>query len=87
MTHHGAAGPGHLAVQDVHSGPPASISGGSTADADSGSTWVIVARRLTAGLVEPIGEEHMYHAAVRSKACGLTTLGKYYWRLVQSGRI
>lgn len=39
------------------------------------------------GLVEPIGAEHMYHAAINSKACGLTTLGKYYWRLVNENKI
>jgi len=39
------------------------------------------------GLVEPIGAEHMYHAAMQSKACGLTTLGKYYWRLVKDNKI
>jgi len=40
-----------------------------------------------AGLVEPVGAPHMYHAAVQSKACGLTTLGRYYWRLVNDGKI
>ncbi len=40
-----------------------------------------------AGLVEPIGAEHMYHAAMQGQACGLTTLGKYYWRLVAESRI
>lgn len=39
------------------------------------------------GLVEPIGEEHMYYAAMNSKACGLTSLGKYYWRLVNEKKI
>lgn len=40
-----------------------------------------------AGLVEPIEAEHMYHAAIKSKACRLTTLGRYYWRLVNEGNI
>jgi hypothetical protein len=39
------------------------------------------------GLVEPVGEEHMYHAAVRSKSCALTKLGSYYWRLVNENKI
>ncbi len=39
------------------------------------------------GLVEPIGAEHMYHAAIESKECGLTSLGKYYWRLVNENKI
>lgn len=40
-----------------------------------------------AGLVEPIGEEHMYHAAMNSKCCRLTNLGRYYWRLVHEKKI
>ncbi len=40
-----------------------------------------------AGLVEPVGEEHMYFAAMNSKACALTSLGKYYWRLVNENKI
>ena len=39
------------------------------------------------GLVEPVDEEHMYFAAVNSKACRLTKLGLYYWRLVNEGKI
>ncbi len=38
------------------------------------------------GFVEPVGEEHMYFAAMNSKSCRLTELGKYYWRLVSSKR-
>ncbi len=40
-----------------------------------------------AGLVEPIDAEHMYYAAIRSKSCGLTMLGRYYWRLVEEDKI
>lgn len=39
------------------------------------------------GLVVPIGEEHMYFAAMNSKACALTATGKHYWRLVHDCRI
>lgn len=39
------------------------------------------------GLVVPIGEEHMYFAAMNSKSCGLTAVGKQYWKLVKEGRI
>lgn len=39
------------------------------------------------GLVVPIGEEHMYFAAMKSKACALTSIGKQYWRLVNKGVI
>lgn len=39
------------------------------------------------GLIVPIGEEHMYFAAMHSKACKLTSLGHHYWRLVDEKRI
>lgn len=38
-------------------------------------------------LVRPIGEKHMWHAAMNSKACELTVLGQHYWNLVDRGRI
>jgi uncharacterized caspase-like protein len=39
------------------------------------------------GLIIPVGEEHMYYAAMKSKTCRLTSLGHHYWRLVHDGRI
>lgn len=36
------------------------------------------------GLVVPVGEKHMYFAAMRSKSCALTSIGKQYWRLVHN---
>lgn len=38
-------------------------------------------------LVVPVGEEHMYFAAMNSKSCKLTPLGKHYWNLVKNSRI
>ncbi|WP_129739594.1 caspase family protein [Massilimicrobiota timonensis] len=38
------------------------------------------------GLVEPVGTEHMYFAAMESKACKLTALGLHYWRLSKDKR-
>jgi hypothetical protein len=38
-------------------------------------------------LVVPTGAEHMYYAAMDSKSCKLTDLGKHYWRLVKKGRL
>ena len=38
-------------------------------------------------LVEPVGEEHMYYAAMNSTACKLTPLGVHYWQLVSAGRV
>ncbi|MEZ5359649.1 MAG: caspase family protein [Candidatus Zixiibacteriota bacterium] len=39
------------------------------------------------GLVIPVGEEHMYYAAINSKTCKLTAMGVQYWKLVNSGNI
>ena len=39
------------------------------------------------GLVVPIGEEHMYFAAMNSKTWGLTAIGKQYWKLVKQNKI
>lgn len=38
-------------------------------------------------LVEPVGEKHMYFAAMNSKSCRLTPLGIHYWDLAKSGKI
>lgn len=40
-----------------------------------------------ARLVEPVGEEHMYFAAVNSKGCQLTPLGQFYWQMIVSKKI
>lgn len=39
------------------------------------------------GLVVPVGEEHMYYAAMNSKACRLTALGAQYWRLANEKKL
>lgn len=33
-----------------------------------------------ARLVVPVGEDHMFYAAIRGKSCRLTPLGQFYWR-------
>ncbi len=38
-------------------------------------------------LVVPCDAQHMYDAAMRSKACRLTPSGRYYWRLAMNNRI
>ncbi len=35
------------------------------------------------GIVVPVGEDHMYYAAMNSKSCRLTALGKHYWHLIK----
>lgn len=38
------------------------------------------------GLVEPVGTEHMYFAAMNGKSCKLTALGIHYWKLSKDKR-
>lgn len=38
---------------------------------------------VSAGLAEPVGEEHMYYAAMNSKSCRLTRSGRFYWHLLK----
>lgn len=38
-------------------------------------------------LVKPVGETHMYFAAMNSKSCRLTVLGEHYWKLLDVGII
>ena len=43
-------------------------------------------RFANVGLVEPVGEDYMYFAAMNSKACKLTALGAHYWKLSKDRR-
>ena len=56
-------------------------------DSDHESTFGILQRCRAAKLVEPVGHEHMYFAAMQSLSCRLTPLGQHYWRLVDKGRL
>mgnify|MGYP000078999945 CR=1 FL=1 len=38
-------------------------------------------------LVIPVGEEHMYYAAIHYKSCKLTAQGQHYWKLVRKDQI
>jgi hypothetical protein len=40
-----------------------------------------------AKLLQPVGADHMYFAAVESKACRLTPLGRHYWHVAKDGRL
>lgn len=44
-------------------------------------------RFVKLNLVVPVGEEHMYYAAIHYKSCKLTAQGKHYWRLVNKKTI
>ena len=40
-----------------------------------------------AKLVDPVGEEHMYYAAMNSTGCQLTPLGRHYWHMANEKRL
>jgi hypothetical protein len=44
-------------------------------------------KMVSVGVVKPVGEEHIYFAAMNSKSCKLTALGQCYWRFINEGKI
>jgi len=38
-------------------------------------------------LIEPVGEDHMYFAALNERTCRLTPLGRHYWHQANEGRV
>ena len=44
--------------------------------------FAVLQKLAKVNLVRPVDEQHMWHAAMNSKACELTVLGQHYWRLV-----
>lgn len=44
-------------------------------------------RYRAARLVVPVGEEHLYYAAMNSKSCRLTPLGRFHWSLASDGKL
>lgn len=57
------------------------------ADVENVKKFKHLQKMESVGLLRPVGEEHMYFAAMHSKKCELTPLGQHYWRLVKAGRI
>ncbi len=51
------------------------------------SIFSILQNFTSAGLVEPVGAEHMYFAAMENKSCRLTPLGKFYWNMIDKKRL
>lgn len=47
----------------------------------------ILQRYVKLNLVIPVGEEHMYYAAIHHKSCKLTAQGQHYWNLVKKNTI
>lgn len=50
-------------------------------------TFAAMQKCRAARLIEPVGEEHMYYAAMNTAACRLTPLGRRYWRLAKQERL
>lgn len=51
------------------------------------AAFAVLQKHESVGLVRPVGasKPHMYHAAMESKRCELTSLGQHYWRLAKEG--
>jgi hypothetical protein len=56
-------------------------------DSDAEATFRCLQRCNRVKLVEPIGEEDMYYAAINGTGCRLTALGRFYWKLADDGRL
>ncbi|HEV3100674.1 MAG TPA: caspase family protein [Candidatus Udaeobacter sp.] len=56
-------------------------------DEEKEATFATLQKYRAARLLVPIGEEHLYYAAMNSKGCCLTPLGRFYWNLVTRNKI
>lgn len=51
------------------------------------SIFAVLQHYVKLNLVVPVGEKHMYYAAIHYKSCKLTALGQHYWMLVKKNII
>lgn len=51
------------------------------------SIFAVLQHYVKLNLVVPVGEKHMYYAAIRRKSCKLTALGQHYWMLAKKNII
>lgn len=49
--------------------------------------FFVLQQYVKLNLVVPVGEDHMYYAAINSKSCKLTAQGQHYWSLVHKNTI
>jgi hypothetical protein len=49
--------------------------------------FLILQHCRSAKLLEPVGEQHLFYAAVNSKSCRLTPLGQLFWLMAKRGRL
>lgn len=74
-----------LSPEHEHTNPDGSIRTGGDQNLRSEFRELQNCNRV--GLVEPVGEQDMYWAAMNSAGCRLTALGAHYHRLARVGRI
>jgi len=53
---------------------------GTVPDRDKERIFADLQKLRAARLIVPVGEEHMFYAAIHRKSCRLTPLGQFYWR-------
>jgi hypothetical protein len=59
----------------------------SSANPDHVAIFQMFQKLRAARLLEPVDEEHLYWAAINSKQCRLTKLGRHYWLLAKREKI
>ncbi len=57
------------------------------ADPDKNAVFAILQKYNRVNLLVPVGEQHLYHAAIHGKSCKLTAIGEHYRRLVAKNLI
>jgi hypothetical protein len=73
--------------QDEHALNPTYEDTEQGADLDNVKIFKDLQKMESVGLVTPVGEEHMYYAAINSRSCRLTALGAQYWRLAKERKL
>jgi len=53
-------------------------------DEEKNEIFADLQEMVKVNLVRPVGETHMYYAAMNSKSCQLTVLGEHYWKLLDA---
>lgn len=62
-------------------------SGDKTVSKEHEEIFALLQKYVKLNLVIPVGADHMYYAAINSKACKLTVQGQHYWNLVNKNRV
>jgi Caspase domain len=76
-----------LALDPSFEPQPPAPNHGVEPDPENNRKFAILQKLNRLNLVKPVGEDHMYFAAMNSKSCRLTALGEHYWYLITKGRI